>query len=145
MLRDIPATRDRSICGLRRWSVLQFLTGIRGGARIAIAVGLLACFGLEGLWASTRVVAHGLTVHPNRATVAVNQAQRFRVTDDQGRTVAVNWNVSGLGCSGLACGTVDAQGIYRIQKETLDTDYIARWCAAKGLTDLWTRIQEAKD
>ena len=113
MLRDIPATRDRSICGLRRWSVLQFLTGIRGGARIAIAVGLLACFGLEGLWASTRVVAHGLTVHPNRATVAVNQAQRFRVTDDQGRTVAVNWNVSGLGCSGLACGTVDAQGIYR--------------------------------
>lgn len=38
----------------------------------------------------------------------------------------------------------DAEGIYRIQKETLDTDYIARWCATKGLSDLWTRIQEAQ-
>jgi hypothetical protein len=113
MLRDTPASCDRSRCGLRRWSVLQFLAGIRGGARIAVAVGLLACFGLEGLWASTRAVPHRLAVHPNGATVAANQTQRFRVTDAQGRSVAVHWRVSGPGCSGVGCGTIDARGVYR--------------------------------
>ena len=113
MLRETPARCDRSRCGLRRWSVLQFLADIRGGARIAVAVGLLACFGLDGLWASTHAVPHRFAVHPNGATVAANHTQRFRVTDAQGRPVAVHWNISGLGCSGLACGTIDARGVYR--------------------------------
>jgi hypothetical protein len=95
--------------------------------RIALATGLLACLGLEGLcWASTSAVAGGLTVHrstravphkftvhPDGATVAANQAQRFEVTDSQGRPVAVRWNVTGLGCFGAACGTIDDQGVYR--------------------------------
>jgi len=100
------------------------LAGIRGGARIAVAVGLLAGFGGDELWAqaapqklivhrSTRAIPHKFIVHPNEATIAVNQTQRFEVTDAQGKPVAVHWNVSGIGCSGLACGTIDDRGNYR--------------------------------
>ena len=126
MLRDTPARCDRGIGGSRRRFVLELLTCIRGGTRIAVAVGLLACFGLEGLWASTppvpgeltvhrstRAVPHKFIVHPDGATVAANQTQHFEVTDAQGRPVAVHWNVSGIGCFGAACGTIDKQGVYR--------------------------------
>ncbi|HKN72143.1 MAG TPA: hypothetical protein VJX30_13995 [Terriglobales bacterium] len=101
------------------------LTRVRGGPRIAVAVGLLACFGSQGLWASTspepaltvhrstRAVPHRFTVHPDGATVPANQTQRFEVTDAQGKPVAVHWNVSGIGCFGAACGTIDKQGVYR--------------------------------
>jgi hypothetical protein len=113
MLRDVPARRARGEGGFRRPSILELLACFRGGTRIAVAVGLLACFGLQGLWASIRAVPHRLTVHPNGATVAANQTQHFEVTDAQGNSVAVHWNVSGLGCSGLACGSIDDQGVYR--------------------------------
>jgi len=126
MLRDKPARCDRGIGGSRRPFILELLTCIRGGSRIAVAVGLLACFGWEGLWAetppvpggltvhrSTRAVPHRFIVHPDGATVAANQTQRFEVTDAQGKPVAVHWNVSGIGCFGAACGTIDKQGVYR--------------------------------
>lgn len=112
MLREIPARCDRGRSGLRRGFSPQFLSGLRAGARIAVAVGLLACFGAEGLWAATRAVTHKVAV-PNIAVVAVNQTQQFRVADTRGRSVAVRWRVSGPGCSGSACGTIDAQGVYR--------------------------------
>jgi hypothetical protein len=113
MLRDTPARCGRGIGGSRRPSILELLACVPGGTRIAIVVGLLACFGLDGLWASTRAVPHRLTVHPNGATVAANQTQQFEVTDAEGRSVAVHWNISGPGCSGLACGSIDEQGVYR--------------------------------
>ena len=113
MLRDTPARCGRGLGGSRRPSILELLACIPGGTRIAVVVGLLACFGLDGLWASTRAVPHRLTVHPNGATIAANQTQQFEVTDAQGRSVAVHWNISGLGCSGLACGSIDEQGVYR--------------------------------
>jgi hypothetical protein len=126
MLRDTPAMPVRRIGGSQRPFILEMLACIRGGTRIAVAVGLLACFGAEGLWASTdpvpsgltvhrstRAVPHRFTVHPDRATVPVNQTQRFEVTDAQGKPVAVHWNVSGIGCFGAACGTIDKQGVYR--------------------------------
>jgi len=128
MLRDTPPTRGRGIGDSREPLVLQLQlrSCIQIGVRIAIAVSLLTGFGLQALCASTapapaaltvqrstRVFPHRFNVHPDGATVAVNQAQRFEVTDAQGKTVAVHWNVSGLGCSGLACGTIDDQGVYR--------------------------------
>jgi hypothetical protein len=113
MLRDTPARCGRGIGGSRRPSILELLACILGGTRIAVVVGLLAGFGLDGLWASTRPVPHRLTVRPNGATVAANQTQQFEVTDAEGRSVAVHWNISGLGCSGLACGSIDEQGVYR--------------------------------
>ena len=125
MHRDAPARCDRRIGGSRRRFILELLTRIRGGPRIAVAVGLLACFGSQALWASTspepaltvhrstRAVPHRFTVHPDGATVPANQTQRFEVTDAQGKPVAVHWNVSGIGCFGAACGTIDKQGVYR--------------------------------
>jgi hypothetical protein len=35
----------------------------------------------------------------------------------------------------------DARGIVAIQKGSLDTAYIARWCEAKSVLDLWHRLQ----
>jgi hypothetical protein len=123
MLRGSAARSDRGAVSRRR-SIRELLAGIRGGARIAVAVGLLAGFGGDELWAqaapqklivhrSTRAIPHRFIVHPNEATIAVNQTQRFEVTDAQGKPVAVHWNVSGIGCSGLACGTIDDRGNYR--------------------------------
>jgi hypothetical protein len=124
MLKSTPAMYDRGTSGSRKHSIPKWLT--RDGVRIAVAIGLLACCGLEGLSASTPPVARGLslhrtaravrhrfTVHPERATVAANQTEHFEVTDAQGNSVAVRWNVSGLGCSGADCGTIDDQGVYR--------------------------------
>ena len=130
MLRDNPPRRGRGIVNSQGPPILELRScipsGIKDGVRIAFAVGLLACFGSRALCASsapapagltvqrsTRVFPHRFNVHPDGATVAANQTQRFEVTDAQGKTVAVHWNVSGLGCSGLACGTVDDQGVYR--------------------------------
>ena len=125
MLRDTSARCDRRIGGSRRRLNLELLTCIRACTRIAVAVSLLAIFASQGLWASTspepaltvhrstRAVPHRFTVHPDGATVAANQSQRFEVTDAQGRPVAVHWNVSGIGCFGAACGTIDKQGVYR--------------------------------
>jgi hypothetical protein len=99
---------------------------MQNGMRIAVAIALLAGCGRGELWASESAVPHGLTVQrspraiprkfvitPNRATVAANQTQHFQVTDAQGNPVAVRWNVSGLGCSGVDCGTIDEHGVYR--------------------------------
>ena len=35
----------------------------------------------------------------------------------------------------------DALGVYAVQKNALDTAYVARWCEAKSLLDLWHRLQ----
>ena len=107
-----------------RTSILEFLAGIPGSARVTIAIVLLACFGGQGMKAqadpnklvvqrSTRAIPHRFTVHPDEATVAVNSSQRFEVTDAEGNPVAVHWNVSGIGCAGANCGTIDDQGVYR--------------------------------
>lgn len=131
MLRDTSARSGRGLGASRRrsGSIPDLLTCVWRGKRIATAVGLLAScglFGSDGLWASntpavhpltvqrsTRAIPHRFTVHPNGATVAANQTQRFEVTDAEGKSVAVHWNVSGIGCSGLACGSIDDQGVYR--------------------------------
>src|SRR5450755_4093251 len=126
MLRAIPARRGGGAGGSTIRSILELRIRIRGGMRIALAVGLLACVGWQGLWASTPALPPGLTVHrstrvfphrftvrPNGATITANQSQRFEVTDANGKSVAVHWNVSGIDCSGLACGTIDDHGVYR--------------------------------
>jgi hypothetical protein len=97
------------------------LSFIPAGARLALA--LLLCFEFQALSAqpaprklivqrSTRAIPHRFIVHPSEVTVAINQMQHFEVTDAQGNPVAVHWNVSGLGCSGPDCGTIDEQGNY---------------------------------
>src|ERR1035438_7520137 len=126
MRRDNPARCNHVICFSRRRSILELLACLRGLARITMTVGLLACVGMAELKPSTSAVPQKLTVHrsvravprkfavhPNGGTIGVNQTQRFGVTDAEGKPVAVRWNVSGLDCSGSACGTIDDQGVYR--------------------------------
>ena len=36
----------------------------------------------------------------------------------------------------------DALGIYRIQGENLDIEYITRWCSKKSIIKIWEKIQE---
>lgn len=126
MFRDGTARGDREISGSRRRSLSRLLVSLRDGASIGAFVGLLLCLGAGDISASPpalphkavdhrtiRTTPHRLVIDPSSAIVAVNQLQRFTVTDAQGRTVAVHWSVSGLGCSGAACGTIDGLGVYR--------------------------------
>jgi len=103
----------------------------RLGSHLAIACGLLGCLGLPRVWAlpnlhqpdkassqtspssgSSRSTPPRLVITPNGATLAPNQTQHFKVTDANGKSVAVHWDVSGISCSGSACGTVDGDGTY---------------------------------
>jgi len=113
MLSEIPVECDHSKDRLRRGFSLQFRAALRGGVRVAFVVGLLACLRPEGLLAATRAVMHKVAVQANHTILAVNQSQQFRVADAEGKSVDVNWGVSGPGCFGPACGTINAKGVYR--------------------------------
>jgi len=124
MRKDIRAKCDRGVGG-SRWFIESpfFIPKTMRGILLTI---LLAGFGWQALSASpnsdppaliVRRTAHGFQhkfiIRPSEPTVAADQVQRFEVTDAQGKPVAVHWNVSGLGCSGLACGSIDDKGVYR--------------------------------
>lgn len=98
----------------------------RSGLRIAAVAALLACLGSQILSASEPTVVGGPTIQrsmrvvprryvisPGSATIAADQTQRFGVVDANGNPVAVRWNISGLGCYGATCGSIDEQGVYR--------------------------------
>ena len=98
----------------------------RKGAGIAAAVALLTCLGVGDLRASqpgmvssgpviqrfVRAVPRKYVILPSGPTVAVNQVQHFGVMDADGKAVAVRWNISGLGCYGASCGSIDERGVY---------------------------------
>jgi hypothetical protein len=43
--------------------------------------------------------------------------------------------------TGISQHFSDAQGIYRIQRETLCVEYITNWCEGTSLAELWERVQ----
>jgi hypothetical protein len=120
-----PASCDSAVGSSPGRAILERSTCVRVGARVAIALGLV-CFGLGGLWAvtpqqqprkpivdgSAPVVPGKLSIDPSGVTLAANQTQRFAVTDANGKSVAVRWTVSELGCSGSSCGMIDDDGNY---------------------------------
>ncbi len=53
-----------------------------------------------------------VTISPTSARVFAGDTKRFTATVTGTTNTAVSWNVSGTGCSGLACGTVDNSGLY---------------------------------
>jgi hypothetical protein len=59
-----------------------------------------------------RAVPRKYVLSPSGPTVAVNQVQHFRVVDADGKPVDVRWNISGLGCYGASCGSIDERGVY---------------------------------
>ena len=112
--------------GSRKGFKVGLLACVRGLASVGVAASLLTFLAAAESGPSAQTVPQKLTVqrsmravprkfaiHPNGAIIGANQAQRFDVTDAEGNPVAVRWNVSGVGCSGATCGTVDAQGVYR--------------------------------
>jgi hypothetical protein len=109
--------RERSLFAMSRL--------IRVGSRLLLALVLLTCWGRQELRASTpeltqklvsgrsaRTIPHRFTIVPSAVSMTSNQTQHFGVTDAQGNSVAVHWNISGLHCAGLACGNIDADGNY---------------------------------
>jgi hypothetical protein len=97
---------------------------VRRGVRVAAAI-LLSAWLTGVLWAaetkmaggpmiqrSMRVVPRKFVILPSGATVPINQTQHFGVLDSSGKAVAVRWNVSGLGCYGASCGSMDEEGVY---------------------------------
>jgi hypothetical protein len=62
---------------------------------------------------TARTIPHRFTITPMATTLTANQVQHFGVTDAEGNSVAVTWNLSGIGCAGVECGTIDADGNYR--------------------------------
>jgi hypothetical protein len=51
-------------------------------------------------------------VNPTSATVALGSTQQFAPTVTGSSNTTVTWTVSGAGCSGVACGTISAGGLY---------------------------------
>jgi hypothetical protein len=47
------------------------------------------------------------------AALLLGTTQQFTATVTGSTTTGVTWSVSGSGCSAAACGTIDAQGLYR--------------------------------
>ena len=54
----------------------------------------------------------GVTVSPSQATVGTGAQQQFTATVTGTQNTAVTWSVSGFGCVGTTCGTVDSTGLY---------------------------------
>lgn len=53
-----------------------------------------------------------VSISPTSAFVAVNGQQQFEATVAGSSNTAVDWSVSGSGCSGSACGTISSSGLY---------------------------------
>ena len=53
-----------------------------------------------------------ISVSPVSTTVSAGSTQQFQVTLTGTSNTAVKWSVSGAGCSGAACGTISAGGLY---------------------------------
>jgi hypothetical protein len=53
-----------------------------------------------------------VAVSPNSATVATAASQQFTTTVSGNSNTAVTWSVSGAGCSGATCGTININGLY---------------------------------
>lgn len=60
----------------------------------------------------TIVAVIAVAISPNSANVLVSATQQFTATVTGSANTNVTWTVSGAGCSGAACGTVSATGLY---------------------------------
>ena len=76
MHTDTPAKCDRAIHGSRSGSIFDLRACIRSGTRIAVAAGLLACFGAEALRASPPAVAQPSASSGKRQQIAAPPAGR---------------------------------------------------------------------
>jgi hypothetical protein len=57
-------------------------------------------------------VSVSLTPNSNPVLVGVTLTQRFTANVSGASSQSVTWSISGSGCSGASCGTIDANGLY---------------------------------
>ena len=78
---------------------------------LASLVFLVGCGGTTGQ--SINQPPAGVTVSPASVTVQTGGVQQFTATvSPSGANQAVTWSLSGTGCTGASCGTIDATGKY---------------------------------
>lgn len=53
-----------------------------------------------------------ITISPTSSIVAASTQQQFRASVSGSKNTAITWTVSGSGCTGTACGTVNTAGLY---------------------------------
>jgi hypothetical protein len=53
-----------------------------------------------------------VSISPMAAEVIVGEQQQFQANVTGTSTTGVNWSVSGTGCTGSACGTINSSGLY---------------------------------
>ena len=90
------------------------------GMLVCIALAALAGCGKQqsnapAVQSSTQstVLPQQVNVSPETMQIIVGTASRFAVTVVPANAVnTVNWSVSGTGCSGAACGSIDSTGLY---------------------------------
>jgi hypothetical protein len=78
---------------------------------IASLMFLVGCGGTTGQ--SINQPPAGVTVSPASATVQTGGVRQFTATvSPSGANQAVTWSLSGTGCTGASCGTIDSTGKY---------------------------------
>src|ERR1700739_1502725 len=78
---------------------------------LASLVFLVGCCGTTGQ--SINQPPARVTVSPASVTVQTGGVQQFTATvSPSGANQAVTWSLSGTGCTGASCGTIDATGKY---------------------------------
>ena len=96
------------------------MNGRKALARGIIILGIVSLAFLAGCGGSTSQSVNnpppppaGVTVSPTSTTVQVSGVQQFTAAvNPSGANQVVNWSVSGTGCSGASCGTIDSTGRY---------------------------------
>jgi YVTN family beta-propeller protein len=76
---------------------------------VAMVVLLAAVLSACGSSSSTKTT---VTVNPPTAVVVLGGTQQFTATVSGPSDTTVSWSISGTGCSGSACGTINTNGLY---------------------------------
>jgi len=77
-----------------------------------LSLALLAACSVGGSQGISPPPPISISVSPSTTTVAVNQQEKFTAVVSNATNTAVTWNLSGSGCSGATCGTIDSTGQY---------------------------------
>jgi hypothetical protein len=75
----------------------------------------------------------GITISPTSAQVVEGQTKQFSATVSGTSNTAVNWSVSGTGCSGSGCGTITNSGLYTAP-DSIPTQVIVTATSAADLS-----------
>jgi hypothetical protein len=77
--------------------------------RVVVFTSTLLCLAFSAIAAQAGI---SLSLSPQNVQVSVGGQLQFMVTVSGTSDTVVIWNVSGAGCSGVTCGTINGQGLY---------------------------------